>query len=140
MSAPVAPYVPHRGRMLLLDALVAHDERSATCAVTVREGALFVREGRVEATVFIEYMAQAAAAFAGLRAASRGEPVRVGYLLGARAVTLHADHAAVGDALTAAAALTFDDGTLAAFECAVRDAAGRCLAEAELHVWSGAAP
>lgn len=138
MSEPVAPLVPHRGRMLLLDTVERHDERSVVCAVTLREGALFVREGRVEATVFIEYMAQAAAAFMGLRARTNGGAVRPGYLLAAREVKLHADGARVGDALTAEAALAFDDGAMAAFACSVRDAAGACLAEGELHVWAGA--
>ena len=137
MHPPLAALVPHRPPMLLLDALVAHDAVSATCAVTVREGAMFVREGRVGATVFVEYMAQCAAAFTGLRASSRGEPVRVGYLLGAREVTLHVDGAAVGDALTVRAELTFDDGAMAAFAGEVRDAEGALLAAAELQVWSG---
>lgn len=139
MNPALASLVPHRPPMLLLDALVASDDVSATCAVVVREGAMFVRGGRVGATVFIEYMAQCAAAFMGLRATSRAEPVRVGYLLGAREVTLHVDGAAVGDALTVRAELTFDDGAMAAFAGEVRDASGALLAAAELQVWSGAA-
>ena len=139
MSPALASLVPHRAPMLLLDTLVAHDEVSATCSVVVREGAMFVRDGRVGATVFIEYMAQCAAAFMGLRGTSRGEPVRVGYLLGAREVTLHVDGAAVGDVLAVRAELTFDDGAMAAFAGEVRDASGALLAAAELQVWSGGA-
>jgi predicted hotdog family 3-hydroxylacyl-ACP dehydratase len=81
---PIRDVVPHSGRMLLLDRLVAFDDDSLTAELTIREGALFAQARGVGAWVGIEYMAQAVAAFAGTAAFARGEKAKVGFLVGTR--------------------------------------------------------
>lgn len=140
MTFPVIEsLVPQRDAMMLLDRVVARDDDSATCELTVREGAAFVREGRVPAAVFLEYMAQAAAAFVGLRARDHHRAPREGYLLAAREMDLFTDGARVGDALRVRATRLDEDGALARFRAEVtRD--GVTLATATLTVHLGAAP
>src|SRR5512139_2637408 len=76
--------LPHSGPMVLLDHVVAADDESLCAAVRVRADSLFYVDGGVGGWVGLEYMAQAIGAFAGFHARLRGEPVRIGYLLGTR--------------------------------------------------------
>lgn len=77
-------YVPHRGSMLLLERLLEAGEEHAVAQVRVARDGLFVQPQGVPSWVAIEYMAQAVAAWAGWRAAEKGEPARIGFLLGSR--------------------------------------------------------
>ena len=76
--------LPHSGPMVLLDRLVAADDESLCAEVRIRADSLFFVDGGVGGWVGLEYMAQAIGAFAGYRARLRGEPVRIGFLLGTR--------------------------------------------------------
>ena len=60
--------VPHRGRMRMVDQLLANDPDSVTVSAEIRPDNLFADAQGVPAWVGIEYMAQAIAAWAGCRA------------------------------------------------------------------------
>jgi len=131
---PVATLLPQSGPMVLLDEVTACDGERISCRVAVRADGLFVEEGRVPAVVAIEYMAQAIGAFAGLRSHAAGEPVRIGYLLGTREMTLGVGHFEVGDELLVVAERLFGDEQLGSFRCAVWRG-GAELAAATLNVY-----
>jgi len=76
--------VPHAGPMVLLDRVISADEESLCAEVRIRHDSLFCRAGAVGAWVGLEYMAQAIGAYAGFTACLRGEPIKLGYLLGTR--------------------------------------------------------
>ena len=129
---PLETLVPHRAPMLLLDRVTGFEGASVSCELTVREGAMFVTDEGVAASVFIEYMAQAAAAHAGLTAI--GAVARAGSLLGAREFVLDVDRARIGEVLTVRATLDWDDGVSALYLGEVRSAEGRRYASAKFHV------
>lgn len=129
---PIEALVPHRAPMLLLDRVAGFEGATITCTLTVREGAMFVERDGVGSAVFLEYMAQAAAAHAGL--AKRGDGARGGRLLGARELVLDVDGVRVGEALTVRATLDWDDGVTALYLGEVRGADGRRYASARFHV------
>jgi len=131
---PVATLLPQSGPMVLLDAVSAYDGERIACRVTVRPDGLFVEEGRVPAVVAIEYMAQTIGAFAGLKARSAGQPVRIGYLLGTREMTMAVGHFEVGDELRVEAEHLFGGEQLGSFRCAV-SRAGALVAAATLNVY-----
>ena len=81
-------------------------------------------------------MAQAVAAYAGLKAGRNGEPVRVGLLLGAREIRFFASGARVGDRLEVSADRRFGDELLGNFLCEVRRG-GKILAHGALSVYQG---
>jgi predicted hotdog family 3-hydroxylacyl-ACP dehydratase len=91
--------VPHSGRMMLLDRLVAFDGESLTAELTIRAGALFADERGVGAWVGVEYMAQAVAALAGLEERQSGARARIGYLVGARHYSCNVPYFPLGAAL-----------------------------------------
>lgn len=100
MSMPeIRDLVPHSGRMLLLDRVVAFDGDSLTAELTIRADAMFARPSGVGAWVGIEYMAQTVAAFAGNEALRRGERVKVGFLVGTRRYACNVSYFPVGATL-----------------------------------------
>ena len=80
----VRSLLPHSGAMVLLDRVVAIEDDRLSAEVSIRPDSLFYRAGGVGAWVGMEYMAQAIAAYVGHLAQARGEPVKVGFLLGLR--------------------------------------------------------
>src|SRR2546428_8966610 len=96
---PVTALLPHAPPMVLLDEVLEHEGDCMACSVTVREGAPFVRDGRVATVVALEYMAQCIAAFAGLDALASGDGPRIGFLIGCRELQLLRDAIPVGTTL-----------------------------------------
>jgi predicted hotdog family 3-hydroxylacyl-ACP dehydratase len=128
--------VPHRPPMLLLDEVVAWDSNRAECRVVLRDDSPFVEGGRVASTLAIEYMAQCIAVFVGLEAHYRGLPIPLGYLVGAREISLPVDGFRVGDVLSVEASPIWGGETLGSFQCKV-ERMGEVLAEGALNVYRG---
>lgn len=119
-SFAVAEVVPHAGRMILIDEILDYSSSSLTACVTIRESSLFLTpDNVVPAWVGIEYMAQAIAAWAGVQARLRGEPVKAGYLLGSRHYQASHPVFTLGDTLTIAVNKQYHEGELAVFECKI---------------------
>jgi predicted hotdog family 3-hydroxylacyl-ACP dehydratase len=120
--------VPHTGDMVLLERVLEADKDSLCAEVTIGADTMFCDGAGVGSWVGIEYMAQAIAAHAGYQARQRGEPVKVGFLLGARRYAASVPLFALGTVLRVRAqhAMQGDNG-LAAFECRIEDAAGGAL-------------
>lgn len=117
---PLEELLPHRPPMLLLDALVAAEDKAVTCRVTLREGAPFVRAGRASALLALEYFAQAVAALFAFKARSAdAPPFRGGVLLGARELELAAPHLRVGDTLDVTCREHWASGPVAHYQCAL---------------------
>ncbi|MFM2416814.1 MAG: hypothetical protein RL385_1537 [Pseudomonadota bacterium] len=112
--------VPHAGNMILVDALLHWGKGEAICGMRIRQGAPFVHEGRVEAVVSMEYMAQAVAACLGFEALQGGEGVRVGMIIACKRFDAHVASFAVGDELTVHVKCIRGNDTLSHFACEVK--------------------
>jgi predicted hotdog family 3-hydroxylacyl-ACP dehydratase len=108
--------------MILVDELIEWSPTRACVRAQVRRGGPFVSEGRLSATILLEYMAQAIAVADGMTARESGRVDRpdMGLLLGVRELKLTVDAVAVGDVLDIHVAPRFGDGTLASYDCEVR--------------------
>ncbi|MGJ4748594.1 hypothetical protein ACQV5M_19690 [Leptospira sp. SA-E8] len=133
---PIEHYIPHRRGMMLIDRLLAADDETASCELTVREG-LFSDGGGVPAYVGIEYMAQAVAAWAGAGHARHGRIPRPGFLLGTRRYETRVGLFPLGQKLhvEVQCELRGDNG-LGMFTCKILDAlTGEELAQARVSVF-----
>ncbi len=128
--------VPHRAPMLLLDRIEDDGDRTTTCGLTIREDSSFVENGAVPSYLALEYMAQAVAAHAGLRDVRKGQPVSIGYLIGARNVEFLVDEFRVGDQLRIIVSDVWCDGELGQFEVQI-ESGNRRVAGAQLNVYQG---
>ncbi len=82
---PMAELLPHEAPMVLLDRVLSFDESSLVAQVRIRPDSMFCTDVGVPGWIGIEYMAQAVAAHAGMKALQRGKAPVIGYLLGTRA-------------------------------------------------------
>jgi len=123
MTVPdIQSLVPHSGAMSLLGSFIAADEENLTAEVRIGPDSMFLADGAVGAWVGVEYMAQAVAAHAGYVATQRGEPVRVGFLLGTRRYACAVPAFALGSVLSIHVhrALQGENG-LGAFDCCIQE-------------------
>jgi predicted hotdog family 3-hydroxylacyl-ACP dehydratase len=124
--------------MVLLDRLISVDQENLCAEVAIHPGSLFCGADGVGAWVGIEYMAQAIAAYAGHAAKLRGEPVKIGFLLGSRRYECSRPVFAVGSVLRVHVqrVLQSENG-LGSFECHIDEMEQR-LATATVTVFQPA--
>jgi predicted hotdog family 3-hydroxylacyl-ACP dehydratase len=122
--------------MVLLTRVVDHAEDRTTCLVALAEDSPFCgTDGAVPAWVALEYMAQCVAVHAGLQARARGEPIRIGLLLGSRRIDICTPAFTVGQVLEVQARRLWAGQELGSFACRIADGAdGTVLAEGTLSV------
>ena len=121
--------LPHAGPMVLLDRVISVDEDSLLAEVCIRSDSLFCNGGGVGAWVGIEYMAQAIGAWAGYTAQLRGEPVKLGFLLGTRRYECRRPIFLLGSVLRVHVQRLFQsENGLGSFECTIDNEEGRVAA------------
>ena len=120
--------VPHRAPMLLLERVVDSGEQWISCDTVVgpQQGLLLDAQGNLPGWCGIELMAQTIAAWAGLQAHGRGEPARIGMLLGTRKYDSQQPVFAAGSRLLIEARCLLQDGGMASFECVIRQGDQEC--------------
>lgn len=131
---PIAELMPHEGPMCLLDRLIAAEDERLVAEVVVGDRDLFARDGEVGAWVGVEYMAQAVAAWAGWQGRQRGQPPRIGFLLGTRRYR-SVPRFVSGQQLQVEIRRTYQaDNGIGQFECSIRCGADE-LASAQINVF-----
>lgn len=76
----ILEYIPQRPPVVMIDRIVDISEKKVVCRFEVKNGNLFVADGRFLEPGIIENMAQTIAAGAGYRAKERNEKVKLGYI------------------------------------------------------------
>ncbi len=115
----IAELIPHSGRMILLDRILDYDEQSLSAELIVRDNGLPGNDKIVPAWAGIEYMAQAVAAYAGIKSKQLGEPIKPGFLLGTRRYTSNVSSFNVGSALIIQVRNIIQDEKLGVFDCKI---------------------
>lgn len=120
---PASPYslddlIPHRDAMMLIDKVVSCDLAAATLTASVT-----IKPQWQENWAAIEFMAQAAAALAGLADHANGwqGAPRMGFLLGTRKLEIFIDRFIVGHTYFITASNSFFADGVASFDCKILD-------------------
>lgn len=133
--ADIEGLVRHRATMLLIDRVIDVSERHVMAEVQISERSVFYRMGYgVPAYVGIEYMAQTVAAYDGAQRLATGVPPAIGFLLGTRRYQADRSYFRAGDVLVIRAEMTFNEGGMASFDCAI-DVGGVTCVTAALSVY-----
>lgn len=133
---PIEEYLPHRGRMVLLDRVLEAEAGRIVCAVTIGPESPFCRAGRVAAYVGIEYMAQTIGALAGWRSRNEGQAVKTGFLVSTRKYVSRVDDFPLGASLAVEARENWrDDEGLYVMDCTIYHPQDEIAAQATLMVF-----
>jgi len=134
-SYRVEELVPHRGAMSLLESIDEYGEEWLRASLTTSPASTFADAHGVPGWVGIEYMAQAAAAFAGIERAQRGERPSIGFLIGSRYYRSMLEIIPFGTRLVVEARLALrDEEDFAAYDCAL-SVQGQRIAECTLKAY-----
>ncbi len=124
--------LPHRDALLLIDEIVDYEAEAVRCRVHVRRDSLFCGDDGVPAWVGLEYMAQAMGVYSGIELLQKGQPPRIGFLIGTRRYESSVPAFAIGARLEISAHVTlWEEDRLYAFDCAIHES-GRKLAWGEI--------
>lgn len=131
---PVERLLAHAHPMILIDEIVGYEPERLRAAVAIRPGIPFFEDGRgVAAHVAMEWMAQACGALIGVEMIEKGEPVRLGFLLGTRNFKAAVPWFRDGERVIVGASLVFRDRQMGVFDCVVLgDPGEETLAAAQL--------
>lgn len=117
MNLPsVGELIPHEGPAVLLDGVVAHSEEETICAAQVHPEMQYVLEGRADAALALELMAQAVAVHVGLRGRWSGGIPRQGYVVGVPKMKFFGGDYQVGEKLEIRVRVVFVEGPVGRFE------------------------
>jgi len=136
LQQPIEAIIPHRGTLLLIDAVTAFDEQTLSARATVHADAWYAdAQGAMPAWIGIELMAQSIAAHVALLAMRGGGRARPGVLLGSRSYkALQPSFAGGAQLLIRATELLRSDEGHGAYECTIHHDAV-CCAEAVIKVF-----
>lgn len=116
-----APLLPHSGRMVLIDHINRYGDYFVEAVTQIRSDHILLVDGMLPYTAFIELMAQAVGAYAGIQARKNVQPVRLGFLLGTRKLEIFTQSVPVGTHLLATAHMSIQDvGGMGVFDCELR--------------------
>lgn len=116
-----ASLLPHSGRMVLIDRITRYGDDFVEAGAQVSPNHILLLDDKLPYTAFIELMAQAVGAYAGIQARKNAQPVRLGFLLGTRKLEIFAQSVPVGTHLLATAHMSIQDaGGMGVFDCELR--------------------
>lgn len=134
---PIGALLPHAAPMILIDRIVGYDDQRIESEVLIGDRTAFLGPKGVPGYLGVEYIAQTIAALAGLRGRERGEPPRVGFLLGTRQLRCRRGWFRPGDLLRVSATVVFEDGEMGAFDGRI-ELDGETVMEGRLNVYQPA--
>jgi predicted hotdog family 3-hydroxylacyl-ACP dehydratase len=127
--------VPHRDSMCLLDSIDDYGADWLRASVVTRRSSVFAQDEGIPTWLGIEYMAQAASAFAGIEQAQRGSSPSIGLLIGSRYYRAMRTFIPFDTRLDVLATLAMRDAEdFAAYECSV-SGAGATIAQCTLKAY-----
>ena len=131
-----ADLLPHSGRMILIDRIIACDEHRVHTEVTITAQHLFADENaQVPSYVGLEIMAQSVGVIAGYVWRRQQQAPRVGFLLGTRLFTANVSHFFASQCLQVTAQEVYrEENGMAAYDCQIC-CAGEVLAQARLSAY-----
>ncbi|BFU60938.1 MULTISPECIES: hotdog family protein [Rodentibacter] len=134
----VAPFVPQSGEMVLLDRITSFGEDFLHAESEIRPDHILLKAGKLATFSGIEIMAQGVAAWAGIQARQKDEPVRLGYLLGTRKLHIYQTEIPIGSRLNIEIKMSIQDVTgFGVFDCKLIDHHTQTLLlEGSLNVFS----
>lgn len=119
---PIADLIPHSRTMVLLQKLENYGDNYLQASLRISPQSLFLNSRQhVPAWVGIEYMAQAIAAYAGVKARKARAPIKVGLLIGTRKYLATKPAFKIGELLQVRVSPLHEESSgLGVFQCEIK--------------------
>ena len=141
LPCDIAPYLPHRHGMCLLDTLLEVGDEHLHATTTPHRDNLFARADGIPGWVGLEWLAQAVTAWAGVQAVAKGDTPRIGFLLGTRRYQCQIQDFAFDQPIRVEVELDFRaDNGLGAFRGRLLDKHNQQLGSATINVFQPESP
>lgn len=137
---PISEVVPHSVPMLAVEELLEWEDGYAKTRMRVDPDNQFLRGGRLDAVVTIEYMAQTVAACLGMDSRSAGGAVRMGMVIACPRVSIERAFLDVGEELVFEARRIRGSDIASQFETTAVDGNGEPVASARMTLVHGESP
>ncbi|ASJ76860.1 hypothetical protein [Granulosicoccus antarcticus] len=136
MPCCIKPYVPHSGRMCLLDTLLKTNGEVLEAGVVPTLQSQFATDQGVPGWIGLEWMAQAIAAWSGVQARAAGRAPAIGFLLGTRHYDCKQPWLTLGEHFRIRVEQDFQaDNGLGSFICNIYDSRSNQIASAQVNVF-----
>ena len=120
LDLDIETMIPHRGRMKLIEKVVAVDDQKAVTVATTSEDWPLYRDGSVDVLVTIELVAQTAALLEGWKRLRSGRGGTTGWLVGIKSADFSLPRIPVPDTLTTEVTKSYAVEGYAVFDGTVR--------------------
>ncbi len=116
--------LPHSSSMLLIDQILTWDDDHIETSAGEMNCDLFENvDGSISSLICMEYLCQSAAAHAGIRQLEQGKPVTIGFIIGARIMSIDEKAYRAGTTFHACIEQTFrDEEGIGVYDCALHHA------------------
>lgn len=131
---PIADLIPHRGPAVLLAEVLFHDDEETRCAAVIGPSMQYVVEGKTDAVLALELMAQGIAVHVTLQRKWSSDAPRAGYVVGVPKMNFAGSDYEVGDRLEVIVRPIFHEGPVGRFDGVVT-CAGETRAQGTLTVF-----
>ncbi len=112
---PLTELIPHRGASVVLDRMTDFAPPRGACEIVLADTFPYCVDGRIDAVVGLEMLAQAVSAYVGMTRRSGGAEPRPGYLIGVPRAELHVDSLPIGVPLVARIEQVWHEGPAGSF-------------------------
>lgn len=119
MNQEILTYLVHRPPMVLIDELIEQHTDYVIARLTIRPEMMFCEEQGLPTWASIEVMAQTVSLYAGVQGQIKGEPPKLGFLLGTRKLHLPFSHFPIGCELYIKAEKQYIEDGLGVFDCEI---------------------
>ncbi len=137
MNKPALPnidnLVPHRNTMSLIDQVSESGDNYLLTTVDLSKPTLFTEsDGRIPSYVGLEYMAQTVSAYIGIRSVAKGEPIKLGFLLGTRKYQTELSYFPKDETIIIKVEAVMIDDEFGVFDCSISTIENVIIASAQL--------
>ena len=129
----ISQLIPHHSTMALIDRLIEKGDDYLIASVDLSKPSLFKEsDGRIPGYVGIEYMAQSVSAYSGATRLEKGEPIKLGFLLGARKYQTALSYFPKDETIIITVKAVMIDKEFGVFDCSITTQDNVIIASAQL--------
>ena len=136
----ITELVPHQTPVLALDEVTSWEPGHAVGKLTIRDGNLFVQNGKLDTVMALEYMAQCVAACLGMEAYRGSGNIRVGMIIACRQMRILNPCLLLNETYTVRADCVRGSESVSHYNGEIKSSSGELIADCTMTLVHGEKP